>query len=67
MPKETTIAEKVFNLYNELLEAKRNKKDVVKAHSENIKRIEAEIEEILDAETSELAAKHGITETAVDE
>ncbi len=44
----TTVQEKLYNLYLELLEAKQDKKDTVKAHSENIKRIESEIKELLD-------------------
>jgi uncharacterized Rossmann fold enzyme len=32
------------------VQAKQDKKDVVKAHGENIKRIEAEIKELLDEE-----------------
>lgn len=51
MPKidnEVTVQEKVYNLYVELTQAKRDKKDLVKAHSENIKRIEAEIKELMD-------------------
>ena len=42
-----TKEEKIYNLVVELEEAKRDKKDVVKAHNENIKRIQAEIKELL--------------------
>lgn len=47
---ETDTKTKVYNLYTELQEAKKDKKDTVKAHNENIKRIEAELAEILDAD-----------------
>jgi hypothetical protein len=43
----STKEEKIYNLVVELEEAKRDKKDVVKAHNENIKRIQAEIKELL--------------------
>jgi thymidylate kinase len=46
----TSIQERVYTLYTELVQAKQDKKDVVKAHGENIKRIEAEIKELLDEE-----------------
>lgn len=44
---ETTKEEKIYNLVVELEEAKKDKKDVVKAHNENIKRIQAEIKDLL--------------------
>ena len=44
---KTTKEEKIYNLVIELEIAKRNKKDVVKAHSEEVKRIQAEIKELL--------------------
>lgn len=44
---QSTKEEKIYNLVVELEEAKRDKKDVVKAHNENIKRIQAEIKELL--------------------
>lgn len=44
---QTTKEEKIYNLVVELEEAKRDKKDIVKAHNENIKRIQAEIKELL--------------------
>jgi hypothetical protein len=43
----TTKEEKIYNLVVELEGAKRDKRDVTKAHSENIKRIQAEIKELL--------------------
>jgi hypothetical protein len=43
----TTKEEKIYNLVVELEEAKRDKRDVVKAHTENIKRIQEEIKELL--------------------
>lgn len=49
---ETSREEKVYNLVIELEIAKRNKRDVVKAHNEEIKRIQAEIKEILTEEQS---------------
>ena len=39
--------EKIYNLVIELEIAKRNKKDIVKAYNEDIKRIQAEIKELL--------------------
>ena len=43
----TTKEEKIYNLVVELEGAKRDKRDVMKAYSENIKRIQAEIKELL--------------------
>jgi hypothetical protein len=43
----TTKEEKIYNLVVELEEAKRDKKDTVKGYNENIKRIQAEIKELL--------------------
>jgi hypothetical protein len=54
---EVTIQEKVYNLYTELTQAERDKKDTVKAHSDNIKRIKDELKEVLEEEESTLAAK----------
>ncbi|CAK0773733.1 hypothetical protein CCP3SC5AM1_880007 [Gammaproteobacteria bacterium] len=45
---DTTTPEKVYNLYLELVQAEKDKKDTGKAHAENIKRIKAEIKEIID-------------------
>jgi hypothetical protein len=42
-----TKEEKIYNLVVELEEAKRDKKDMVKGYNENIKRIQAEIKELL--------------------
>jgi uncharacterized metal-binding protein len=47
MPEETTKEEKIYNLVVELEIAKKNKRDVVKAHNEEVKRIQAEIKELL--------------------
>jgi hypothetical protein len=44
---QTTKEEKIYNLVVELEIAKRNKKDLVKAHNEEIKRIQAEIKDLL--------------------
>lgn len=44
---QTSREEKVYNLVIELEQAKRNKKHVMKAHNEEIKRIQAEIKDIL--------------------
>jgi hypothetical protein len=43
----TTKEEKIYNLVIELETAKKNKRDIVKAHNEEIKRIQAEIKELL--------------------
>jgi hypothetical protein len=43
----TSKEEKAYNLVVELEVAKQNKKDVVKAHNEEIKRIQAEIKDLL--------------------
>ena len=47
---ESTTPEKLMRLYMELIEAKRNKKDVNKAASDEVKRIEEEIEDLLEQE-----------------
>lgn len=47
--------EKIYNLVVELEEAKKDKKDLVKAHNENIKRIQAEIKDLL-TENNELSS-----------
>ena len=44
---EPSKEEKIYNLVIELEIAKRNKRDVVKAHGEEVKRIQAEIKELL--------------------
>ena len=44
---DTSKEEKIYNLVIELEIAKRNKKDIVKAYNEDIKRIQAEIKELL--------------------
>ena len=53
---ETSIQEKVYNLYLELKEAKNDKKETVKAHNENIKRIEGEIDDLLNEVVGEVQA-----------
>ena len=53
---ETDIKEKVYNLYNELIEAERDRKESNKAHSDNIKRIKEELKETLEEEQAHLAA-----------
>ena len=44
---ETPLAEKVLQLYRELLAAKKDKLESAKIHTEEIKRIEAEIKDLL--------------------
>ncbi len=46
---KTTKEEKIYNLVIELEIAKKNKRDVVKAHTEECKRIQAEIKDLLTA------------------
>ena len=53
---QTDIKEKVYNLYQELLEAERDKKESNKAHGDNIKRIKEELKEAVEQEQAELAA-----------
>ena len=60
---EPDIKEKVFTLYGELQEAKKDKKETVKAHNENIKRIQDELDELLDDEVEEVKK----SQKAVDE
>ena len=50
---EKSKEEKIYNLVVELEIAKKNKRDTVKAHNEEVKRIQAEIKELL-TETGEL-------------
>jgi hypothetical protein len=45
--KKTTKEEKIYNLVIELEIAKKNKRAVVKEHSEEVKRIQAEIKDLL--------------------
>jgi len=47
MADQTTKEEKIYNLVVELEVAKRNKRDVVKEHNEEVKRIQAEIKDLL--------------------
>lgn len=49
----TTKEQKIYNLVIELEQAKKNKKIVMKVHNEEIKRIQAEIKELL-AENNEI-------------
>ena len=44
---ETTKEEKIYNLGVEIEIAKKNKRDTVKAHNEEVKRIQAEIKDLL--------------------
>ena len=46
----TDIKDRVYTLYTELVNAKKDKKEASKMHSENVKRIEEEIKELLDQE-----------------
>ena len=48
------IKDKVFTLYTELVQAKIDKKETVKAYSDNINRIEGEIKDLLDVEENEV-------------
>ena len=48
------IKDKVFTLYTELVQAKIDKKETVKAYSDNINRIEGEIKDLLDGEENEV-------------
>ena len=58
MPKaptsEADIKDSVFTLYNELKAAKQDKKETVKAHTENIKRIQDELDELIDDEEEDV-------------
>lgn len=45
---KTSKEEKIYNLVVELEEAKKNKKISMRVHNEEIKRIQAEIKELLD-------------------
>jgi hypothetical protein len=47
MTEPTTKEEKIYKLVVELEIAKKNKRDDVKAHNEEVKRIQAEIKELL--------------------
>ena len=49
----TPRTQKLWNLTVELEEAKKDKRDVVKAHTENVKRIQAEIKDLLDTPETE--------------
>ena len=53
---QADIKEKVYNLYQELLEAERDKKESAKAHGENIKRIKSELKEACEEEQAALQA-----------
>jgi len=44
---QTSKEDRMYNLVIELEIAKRNKRDVVKAHGEEVKRIQAEIKDLL--------------------
>lgn len=58
LPPVGDIKEQLYELYTELVQAKENKRDLVKAHSENIKRIEAEIKDLLDSEEDDSNNAH---------
>ena len=45
--KYTTKEEKIYNLVIELEIAKKNKRDTVKVHNEEVNRIQAEIKDLL--------------------
>lgn len=47
---DTSIETKVFNLCKEVDDIKKRKKDFVKAYNEEIKRINAEIKDLLNPE-----------------
>ena len=51
---EVSMKDKIFNLVQELQQAKLDKKETVKAHSDNIKRIEGEIKDILDEDEADI-------------
>ena len=59
---EVSVKDKLYNLYNELVDAKKDKKATVKAHSENIKRIEDELKELLDEEEEGIKASQQTTD-----
>jgi len=44
---QTTKEEKIYNLVVELERAKKDKRDTVKAHTEEVKRIQDEIKDLL--------------------
>lgn len=46
-------AQAVYNLLIELQQAKKEKKTLMKMHTENVKRIQAEIDEIIDRNSSD--------------
>jgi hypothetical protein len=60
---ETPTSEKVLTLYTELRSAKNDKKETVKAHNENIKRIQDELDGLLDDEEDGVKA----SQKSVDE
>ena len=47
MNETSSKEQKIYNLVVDLEIAKRNKKDVMRAHNEEIKRLQAEIKELL--------------------
>ena len=51
---EVSTKDKIYNLVQELQQAKLEKKETVKTHNENIKRIEGEIKDILDQEEEQI-------------
>lgn len=59
---EVDNKDKVYNLYIEWKEAKNDAKVTAKAHRENIKRIEAEIDDILDQEVEDVKKSQKTTD-----
>jgi sulfatase maturation enzyme AslB (radical SAM superfamily) len=53
---EPTVAERVYELAVELSAAKKEKKEIVKSYSENVKRIEDEIKDLLNDEQASVDA-----------
>ena len=49
-----SVAEKVYELTLELLAAEKEKKELVKAHGDNVKRIKAEIKDLMNSEQDEV-------------
>jgi glucosamine 6-phosphate synthetase-like amidotransferase/phosphosugar isomerase protein len=50
---QNTTQIRVYNLYCELLEARKNKKAAIKEYTDDIKRIEEEIKEMIEQEEEE--------------
>lgn len=54
-PNAITTQLRVYNLYCELLEEKKDKKETIKMKNENIKRLEEEIKELIEEEEDDEA------------